>query len=97
MAGMAAVLSYTSEASTILAFLVLLPGAIGAVRKQMREHRRCRYRPRHGRGARHRLMPPRAMTSAEAAPKSHPQCPCTRPRRRPNDLVGTGRSVRGRP
>jgi hypothetical protein len=46
---MASVLSYAGEISTILAFLVMLPGACAASRKRAREHRRRAYRPRHAR------------------------------------------------
>jgi hypothetical protein len=42
------VLYYTTEASEILAFLMMLPGACAAARKWAREHRRG-YRPRHAR------------------------------------------------
>jgi hypothetical protein len=62
---MAAVLHYAAEASEVLAFLVMLPGACAAARKWAREHRR-RYRPRHARPgrsicrARHRALPPQA-------------------------------------
>jgi len=58
----ATVLNYAAEASTILAFLVVMPGACATARKRIREHRRSRHRPRYarpgrfcGRGGRHRL------------------------------------------
>jgi hypothetical protein len=44
--GMAAVLYYASEASTILAFL-LLPGACAPARERARGHRRGGYHPHH--------------------------------------------------
>ena len=49
---MASVLSYAAEVSTVLAFLVMLPGACAASRKWAREHRRRAYRPRHARTGR---------------------------------------------
>ena len=50
--GMASVLHYTAEASEVLAFLVMLPGACAAARKWTREHRRREYRALHARPAR---------------------------------------------
>jgi hypothetical protein len=38
--GMASVFHYAAEASEVLAFLVMLPGACAAARKWTREHRR---------------------------------------------------------
>jgi hypothetical protein len=46
---MVAVLHYAAEASEILAFLIVLPGACAATRKWVRKHRRRGYRPRHAR------------------------------------------------
>lgn len=50
---MAAIMANAAEASTILAFLVMLPGAWAAALKQAEEHRRRRHRPRHARPGRH--------------------------------------------
>ena len=63
---MASVLSCAAEVSTILAFLVMLPGACAASRKRAGEHRRRAYRPRYARPrrlrrtGRHHPTPPRA-------------------------------------
>ena len=46
---MASVLNCAAEVSTILAFLVMLPGACAASRKRAGEHRRRAYRPRRAR------------------------------------------------
>ena len=46
---MASVLNCAAEVSTILAFLVMLPGACAASRKRAGEHRRRAHRPRRAR------------------------------------------------
>ncbi len=50
--GLASVLHYAAEASEVLAFLMMMPGACAAARKWTREHRRRGYRARHARPGR---------------------------------------------